>query len=306
MNARRPVFSRRTAVVTAVGATMTGCSSSESNKGPVWVNRTGLPSDSASTGASTSTVASTSTSSQENGGAVGPVPAGFAELEAGLQGAIGLAWVPVGGGRATSAGRWVSGVAWSTSKVPVAVAAIRAGHTLDSNMTAAITASDNEAAEAMWAALGPPDQAAAATTAVLRDCGDSATTVPSTRRLPGFSIFGQTIWSLVDQAQFAARLPCLQGADQVLALMGRVVSDQRWGLGTTGLTAQFKGGWGPSGPTGFEVRQFGVLTLADQSQVGVAIASAPADGTMAGGTHNLTAIARWLVTKGDISGGRCR
>jgi hypothetical protein len=39
----------------------------------------------------------------------------------------------------------------------------------------------------------------------------------------------------------------------------------------------------------------GIVTLADGSRIGLAIASEPADGRFETGTANLTALARWAV-----------
>ncbi|MGO9156626.1 hypothetical protein [Mycobacterium sp.] len=56
-------------------------------------------------------------------------------------------------------------------------------------MTAAITESDNAAAESIWASLGDPVIAARKVEAVLRQTGDF-TTVQSQKVLPEFSAFG--------------------------------------------------------------------------------------------------------------------
>src|SRR5665811_2381113 len=91
----------------------------------------------------------------------------------------------------------------------------------------------------------------------------------------------------------------------VLQLMGEVESGQRWGIGAVGLPAQFKGGWGPGPGGGYLVRQMGIITLANGSRIGLAIASEPADGRFETGTANLTALARWAVAnvKAKGSGG---
>lgn len=54
---------------------------------------------------------------------VGPL-AGFSILSDTLDGAVGIALVPVGGGQSLVAGEWHSGAAWSTIKVPIAMAAL--------------------------------------------------------------------------------------------------------------------------------------------------------------------------------------
>jgi hypothetical protein len=226
--------------------------------------------------------------------------ASFERLAAQLGGVEGLAVAAIGGGPATGLGSWKSGVGWSTVKVPVAVAAVaQAQDRPDAGtrrlMRLALTASDNAAAEQLWAGLGDPRSAAAHVQAVLRSAGDAETLVQSQRVRPGFTAFGQTSWSLANQATFMAALPCLRHSQEVLGLMGEVEADQRWGIGAMGLPAQFKGGWGPGLAGGYLVRQMGIVTLKDGSRVGLAIASEPADGRFETGAANLTALARWAA-----------
>jgi hypothetical protein len=80
--------------------------------------------------------------------------------------------------------------------------------------------------------------------------------------------------------------------------MNEVVAGQRWGLGSAGVQAQLKGGWGPGSRPGspgrYTDRQMGVLTIHGRP-LAVAIATTPADGSHESGTRNLTQIARWLV-----------
>ncbi|MDV8022177.1 hypothetical protein [Rhodococcus sp. IEGM 1330] len=96
----------------------------------------------------------------------------FGALESTAGGPIGLALVPVGGGPPTVLGTWTSGVAWSTVKVPLAVAALRrGGDAALADATAAIESSDNAAAEALWGSLGDSAAAAAAVESVLRQGG---------------------------------------------------------------------------------------------------------------------------------------
>lgn len=236
--------------------------------------------------------------------------ASFAALEARL-GPIGIAVAPVGGGAVTAYGSVTAGVAWSTIKVPLSVAAVRADGGRPSTATSAlirraVTVSDNAAAERLWARLGGGAKAAAAVNAVLADGGDTVTRVPAARLRPGFSVFGQTRWSLGRAAAYAARLPCQRGAAPVLTQMGRIAAGQRWGLGSLGASARFKGGWGPDPSGAYLVRQLGVITLADGRQVGVAIASRPRSGAFTDGQTALTGIARWLATRRLVGGaGRC-
>jgi Beta-lactamase enzyme family len=155
-----------------------------------------------------------------------------------------------------------SGRAWSTMKVPVIVASITSGRADWHAIEAAITRSDNEAAGRLWDAL---DDGPAEVEAVLRRAGDADTTLEREADPRGWSSFGRTVWSLEAAAGFYRALAngeLLGRADteRVLDAMGRVVPDQRWGLGTVpGM--RFKGGWGPSENPGgaYEVIQVGIL-----------------------------------------------
>ena len=149
--------------------------------------------------------------------------------------------------------------AWSTSKVPVAMAIYAQGKAAGNsgNISAAIRASDNAAAEALWQGLGSSDsQRAQAVTGILRQAGDNHTTVPSTRLRSGFTIFGQTQWSTTDQLQFLQNFNSLPGAAQIKSQMYAAYSNQRWGIGRLPNSA-VKGGWGPARSGGYTARQIG-------------------------------------------------
>lgn len=90
---------------------------------------------------------------------------------------------------------------------------------------------------------------------------------------------------------FAAVGP--ESSDYVLNLMGEVSSDT-WGLGSAGLPARWKGGWGPGVDGGYLVRQMGILYVGDKVAV-VTLAALPADGQFATGESMATALARWLT-----------
>ena len=130
---------------------------------------------------------------------------------------------------------------------------------------------------------------------VLARVGDTTTRVETQVLRPGFTSFGQTRWTLAAQQRFIASLPCLPDSESVLSLMQQVVSDQRWGLGSLGVEAHFKGGWGPEPSGGYLVRQMGIVRLDNGRLLAASIATTPADGSFETGTHNLTLIAQWLV-----------
>ena len=229
----------------------------------------------------------------------------FGALEATAGGPIGLALVPVGGGPSTVLGTWTSGVAWSTVKVPLAVAALRGGGDAAlADATAAIESSDNTAAEALWGSLGDSAAAGVAVESVLQQGGDAATAVQRERIRPEFSAFGQTEWSTQDQATFAAGLSCIPDAAPVVEMMNSVVPEQQWGLAKLS-DAAFKGGWGPSVRGGYDVRQVGIVTTV-AGRVGVAIAAQPNSGSFTDGTAMLDAVGGWLESRSaQLPAGHC-
>ncbi|WP_141564587.1 hypothetical protein [Dietzia alimentaria] len=230
----------------------------------------------------------------------------FDRIAAALPAGSGLAVAPVGRpDLLRTAGDISTDVAWSTIKVPLAIAALRVSPDLAGVAEQAITVSDNAAAETLWAALGGEPGASAAVEGVMAQAGgDGLTRVPTSRLRPGFSIFGQTRWALGDQALFAAGVACMPDADAVLGMMARIDPSQQWGLGRV-PGALFKGGWGPgAGGTGYLVRQFGVIDTAG-GRAGVAIATYAAD--MGSGAMQLSEIAdRVAAEAGSLHGGQCR
>ncbi len=215
----------------------------------------------------------------------------FERLAATVPATIGIALAsPAGAVR--SFGRWSGGVAWSTIKVPLAIAALRSDRSRAQGLVVkAITKSDNPAAEALWSQLGEPLDAARQVQGIIRESGDTATLVQSQRIRPGFTAFGQTQWILGRQARFAAGLPCLPDADTVIDLMRHLAGAQRWGLAGKGLAA--KGGWGPVGVGSYLVRQFGVLPT-ESGHVGVALAAEAHDGVFETGVDVVNTMTDWL------------
>jgi hypothetical protein len=246
--------------------------------------------------------------------ASGPAPStpatalgeGFTKLESTLHAKMGIVISAVGANpKQLVFGDWTTGPAWSTSKVPLTIAALREEHppTVTDWMRAAITKSDNAAAESIWEKLGDPVAAAHKVEAVLRQYGDP-TTVEWRKLRPEFTAFGQTIWSLSNQARFTAAAVCDSGNAPIFALMGQVEDGQSWGLGVIPDT-QFKGGWGPSTAGSYLVRQLGVLKT-PAGLTAVAVATEPASGSFNDGANELTEVAKWLMTHGaELPAGQC-
>lgn len=216
----------------------------------------------------------------------------------------GLVVMPIGGEPITVA-PWNGEVfAWSTIKVPLSVTAIRngLGAELAPDIAAALTVSDNDAAERIWAALGSGEEAASKVQAIL---DDPATVVQAERIRPPYTPFGQTKWLLDNQARFLSGLACQtdDAATQVLTLMGQVASDT-WGLGRIPGT-KFKGGWGPGAQSGYLVRQFGVLT--DDSGAPTAVVAVVVEpGSFGEGQQDMNTIAQWLTdNRAQLPTGAC-
>lgn len=225
----------------------------------------------------------------------------FAAIERAHPGRLGVAVMPVGvDAEPETIGTLQTGVAWSTAKVPVALAVLRNGATAgeQADVRRALTASDNAAAQRLWDRLGGGERAAVAAETVLRESGDDETSVESRGLRSGFTAFGQTRWSLANQARFMATLPCLSYAPPVLRAMGEVVPGQRWGLGTVGASPLLKGGWGPGTEPGvaggYLDRQMGRVTVNGRT-LAVAVAAEPSAGSHAAGIAALDALAGWVA-----------
>lgn len=218
--------------------------------------------------------------------------------------AYGLALAPVGSQASPVAvGPWRVGPAWSTMKVPLSIAALRqaarqddgAGSAAPTDLVhRAITASDNAAADRLWAGLGGGTRAAAATDTVLTDLGDTVTRTQSQHVDPPYSAYGQSQWSLDGQVRFIAGLACTRepAATAVLREMRAVTPGQRWGLGAV-PGAAIKGGWGPQRDGRYVVRQVGLVTLSGRTYA-VALAAVTRTGTFDDGVRALDELTAWL------------
>lgn len=289
---------RRTVLAGAFVLTLTACTAGSAD-----------PTTSASTPASPVSTSEPSVSSPTT---TAPAPVLDSETTRALERVIdrhrgtpvGLAATPVGGGEVVSIGDDEVSVAWSTMKVPVALAASRA-HPDDAatsaDITVAIEESDNEAALRLWAGLGGGTAARRAVTKVLREAGDTRTRVEGRQSVLGYSPFGQTRWRLTDQARFVAGLACVEDAGTVLDPMGRVVEWQRWGLLRL-PGARAKGGWGPT-EDGYVLRQMGLVR---GSGGRVAVTVQVRTDTHEEATAIVDEVAGVLRThRSDLAGGRC-
>lgn len=222
----------------------------------------------------------------------------FADFVSPIDASVGIVAVPVGRrGPVISLGQWKEGPAWSTSKIPLVLAALDEDpeRHVTASMQMAITQSDNAAADAVWQSLGPPEEAALKMDKVLRDFGDPTNVESQRLRGPRYSAFGQTTWSLTNQAKFLAAVACSQKAGVVLDLMQQVEPGQRWGLGTISGT-RFKGGWGPSvDESRYLIRQFGLIPAA-HGLIAVAAAADVNSHTFDGAIPVLDALAHWITT----------
>ena len=137
-----------------------------------------------------------------------------------------------------------------------------------------------------------PPSAARQVQDVIREAGDTATVVESRRLREGYTAFGQTRWSLAEQARFAAGLAQVAEASHVVDLMGNLCTEHRWGLAAKGFAA--KGGWGPGLGDDYLVRQFGIVPTVSGT-VGVAIAAEVHDGEYEAGVDVVNRLADWVV-----------
>lgn len=221
----------------------------------------------------------------------------FEAFAAGLPGQAAIAVVVPGPGGAPevfAAGDPAAPVAWSTIKVPLARAALAVDPGADTDARAAITVSDNPAAEALWARFSGPEAAAEAVEQQIGGAGVPVPAVPTILQRDGFSIFGQTVWPLADQARYAAATVCAGPDDPVAQMMGEISGDQAWGLGTV-PGARFKGGWGPEPDGRYLARQFGVVDT-EIGPVAVALAAVGDGGAFGTATAMTGQVTDWLAS----------
>lgn len=188
----------------------------------------------------------------------------------------GLVVAPLAGGPVRVFGSVRAPHAWSTIKPVIAVAVARE-HPFTAaqaaQVEAAIANSDNAAAEALFADLGPRPRANDALDAALELAGDS-TPVNRARTRPEFSTYGQTEWPLAEAGRFYRALAngCLAGpraTRTILGAMGSVTAagGSTWGLAPAGFAPlAFKDGLGPeSGLDDYTAEQYGIVGAARSS-----------------------------------------
>ncbi len=238
----------------------------------------------------------------------------FTRMRATLPGPVAVALAPLGRGPAIVLGPAAPAHGWSTTKVPVLVALMRAlrSQGLSRQQTErarrAITQSDNQSILDLFADLESlKGGLAAASKAVqqgFRRSGDHETIVATAPPPPGaVTTFGQTEWSPQAGVRFFSALSrdCLMSSSDsgfVLRLMESIEPSERWGLGSGGFNVPvaFKGGWGPEPSGRYLVRQSGVIDPQSPSGVAVSIVAYPPAGanSFKVGAQMLTTTARWL------------
>jgi hypothetical protein len=231
-----------------------------------------------------------------------------------LPGPVDIAVAPLGQGGPTLLGEDIAAHGWSTTKVPVLVALLRArgGQGLTSTeknwAQLAITESDNQSVLDLFgdleAAQGGLAGASDYVQQLFRKSGDGQTVVSTAPPPPGaVTTFGQTEWSPVEAVKFFRALgrDCLLPSSEssyVLNLMQSVISSESWGLGSAGfgVPVAFKGGWGPEPSGSYLVRQSGIVDPGSTRGAAVSIIAYPPPGgdSFGTGTEMITRAAQWL------------
>ena len=226
---------------------------------------------------------------------VGPGPtlrptarASFAALQQGLEGEgrISIVVEPLGTGPRVVFGSDPPMQGMSTTKILILAALLRdragVGNLTSAQQAlarAAVTKSDNQSILDLFQVLesdrGGLTGASEYATSLLRDAGDSVTTVSTRPPPPGYATtFGQTPWSPTAEVRFFRflALGCLMppaDTGYVLGLMRSIEPSESWGLGSAGFDqVAFKGGWGPEPGGEYGVRQTGTHRRRTKSRRG--------------------------------------
>lgn len=275
-------------------------------------------------GATVASAGSNGTPGQSSGRARSAAPTGgdasrsFTALESEISGEIGVAFAPLGSPEAQTLGPLQVGHAWSSFKVPIVVTVMLQGggalsSTQESLAASAITASDNEAAAALFSELEGETggQASRTVEETLEKTLGGATEVATAPPPPGaVSSWGQTEWPLSASTSFYGALACgaFGGAtDTILGDMENVIPEQQWGLGQAsfpaGASVAFKAGWGPDGSESgpYLVRQAGIIRSPGGGAV-VTIAAQDASGSFETGVADLDRVADWVAENVPLDG----
>jgi hypothetical protein len=239
--------------------------------------------------------------------------ASFGRLQATLPGPVDVALAPLGSSSTVLLGQDTPAHGWSTTKVPVLVALLRARG--DQGLTAtqqawarlAITQSDNQSILNLFGDLetieGGLGRASDYVGQLFRQSGDTQTVVATAPPPPGgVTTFGQTEWAPTEASKFFRALGdgCLLSkseSDSVIQLMEQIEPSESWGLGSGGFNVPvaFKGGWGPEPSGSYLVRQSGIIDAGSPHAVAVSIVALPPGSNSFGvGTDMLTRTAQWL------------
>lgn len=239
--------------------------------------------------------------------------ASFTRFAAGLAGTVDVAVMSLASGSVVVLGADTPAHGWSTTKIPVLVALLRARGTAGLSPAEqhwaqlAVTESDNQSILNLFGDLetlkGGLGGASHYVQALLRQSGDGRTVVATAPPPPGaVTTFGQTEWTPGDSASFFRALAdgCLLPPPQtnyVLGLMQHIIPSQSLGLGAVdfGVPVAFKDGWGPEG-AGYLVRQSGIIDPGSNRGVAVSVIvrPPPGDNSFGVGTQILTETAHWL------------
>ncbi len=258
-------------------------------------------------------------SAGEVGAAQPPAPAlaadaggSFERLVSGLPGRVELAVLPLGAGHVEVLGGDAAAHGWSTTKVAVLAAVLKAQEEdLSAEEQAwarsAITESSNESILSLFDSLerleGGLVGASEYVQELLRMSGDEETVVATAPPPPGAATtFGQTEWRPSEAVKFFGALArgCIlsaRGTSYVLGLMRHIEPSESWGLGSAGLPGvAFKGGWGPESGGAYLVRQSGIVDAGSPRAVAVAIVAFPPPGAASfeTGTAMVSDTATWL------------
>lgn len=221
------------------------------------------------------------------GGTVGTFDEGLKAIETSKNVKVGAAVTAMGNdgsGEVQIGGSWTGGRAWSTIKVPLAIAALQKNAStgsvtepygtscsgpISTAVETAITRSDNCGAWWLWQALGGDNSSAASSVDSVLSSGKDSSTKTNGSGDGNSLTSGKTSWALTNQAIFASNLPSLSSASTVLSHMNKSHKsgdDSGWGILTIGSNSWAKGGWGSDA-----TRQFGIVKWSSGKCSAVAI-----------------------------------